>query len=165
MPPRTESSGALSGLRPVCMGLLQAFTVYGFRGVVIFKTLVMCKGYLQHKERALRMWAMNSCPCPVQNMDPSALPYIHPKQCLDHHQGFWGFLELNWHIQFLNATLQVRWAPSIPTLRSITLAKYTFCVFVTMCFRDWKELFHFALLHSVTRAHSHDSYLLETKMT
>lgn len=71
--PRTENSGALSGLRPVCGSLLQIFVAYGFRGVVIVKTLVISKGDFEHMKRSLWMWALKSCLCPVQNSVPSAL--------------------------------------------------------------------------------------------
>ena len=74
-PPRTEHSGALSGLRPVCVSLLLTFTAYGFKGVVILKNLVICKRDFQDIKRSLRMWAMDSCPCLAQNSVPSALVF------------------------------------------------------------------------------------------
>lgn len=150
-PPRTEGSGALSGLRPVCMSLLQTFAVYGFRGVVILKTLVICKRDYQHIKRSLRMWTMDFCPCPIQNSVPSALVFhmYNPNNAWIVTKVFGGSLspvKLDWDIQILNAVLQVRWDPSILILRSIAPAKYTFCVFVTMCFRDCRELFLFCSL-------------------
>lgn len=63
-----ESSGALSGF-----SLLQIFAAYGFRGVVIVKTLVICKRDFEHMKRSLRMWALKSCLCPVYNTVTSAL--------------------------------------------------------------------------------------------
>lgn len=68
-----ESSGALSGFRPVYVSLLQIFAVCGFRGVVIVKTQVICKGDFEHMKRSLRMWALKSCLSPVHSSVPSAL--------------------------------------------------------------------------------------------
>lgn len=131
--PRTETSGALSGFRPVCVSLLQIFTACGFRGVV------MCKGDWAHKKifedagyEVLSMSCSKQCPF------SSCLTYVYPKLFLDYHQDFWGSLspiKLDLDIQVLNAVLQIRWGPSIPTLKSIALAKYTFCVFCHYVFQ------------------------------
>lgn len=57
----------------------------------------------------------------------------------------------------------------MPTLESIALAKNIFSVVVCSCHyvfpRDCRELTYFSPQHSVTKAHSHDWYLLQTKMT
>lgn len=125
-----ENSGALSGF-----SLLRIFAAYGFRGVVIVKTLVIHKGNFEHMKRSLKMWALKSYLCLVPNSVPSALVlhmYI-PNYAWIITKDFWGSsspVKLDWGIQVLKSVLQIRWDLSIPTLKSIALAKNTFSLVV-----------------------------------